>query len=239
MHIKDPDAAASAGADTTAKHARKADVTDQTEHGAKSPAVTDEAKADLPPELQAFFQAAAGLITFDYTPEQWREIAKSIQHFLAKPEAYEKALLKLLNSARSFYLETLNKPGRKREEKWRLNHWTKVGKLADTLMSELLWLARNEPHPPDPSGKERKRRFNDELDALITISVMAKKHVVGLGGLIDDGFPKTTTKMVYHSSVLVSVRRVLESSESVVIQGRWPDSTRGSPDVDERKPRAL
>ena len=39
--------------------------------------------------------------------------------------------------------------------------------------------------------------------------------------------------------VLVSVRRVLESSESVVIQGRWPDSTRGSPDVDERKPRAL
>jgi hypothetical protein len=41
------------------------------------------------------------------------------------------------------------------------------------------------------------------------------------------------------SSSLVSVRRVLESSESVVIQGRWPDSTRGSPDVDERKPRAL
>ena len=38
---------------------------------------------------------------------------------------------------------------------------------------------------------------------------------------------------------LVAVRRVLESSESVVIQGRWPDSTRGSPDVDERKPRAL
>jgi len=38
---------------------------------------------------------------------------------------------------------------------------------------------------------------------------------------------------------LVSVRRVLESSESVVIQGRWPDSTRGSSDVDERKPRAL
>ena len=35
------------------------------------------------------------------------------------------------------------------------------------------------------------------------------------------------------------VRRVLESSGLVVISGRWPDSTRGSPDVDERKPRAL
>src|ERR1035437_2099114 len=37
---------------------------------------------------------------------------------------------------------------------------------------------------------------------------------------------------------LVSVRRVLESYESVVIQGWWPDSRRVT-DVDEQEPRAL
>ena len=38
--------------------------------------------------------------------------------------------------------------------------------------------------------------------------------------------------------LLVSVRRVLESYESVVIQGWWPDSRRVT-DVDEQEPRTL
>src|SRR5277367_4580102 len=40
------------------------------------------------------------------------------------------------------------------------------------------------------------------------------------------------------SSVSVSVRRVLESYESSVIQGWWPDSRRVT-DVDEQEPRPL
>jgi hypothetical protein len=39
-------------------------------------------------------------------------------------------------------------------------------------------------------------------------------------------------------TVLVSVRRVLESYESVVIQGWWPDSRRVT-DMDEQEPRTL
>src|ERR1700674_2474823 len=60
---------------------------------------------------------------------------------------------------------------------------------------------------------------------------------------IEDGAPSSwrppwldTTSAV--APVLVSVRRVVESYESFVIQGWWPDSRRVT-DVDGRKPRAV
>jgi hypothetical protein len=129
------------------------------------------------------------------------EIAKSIQHFLAKADAYEKALLKLQSSARSFFLETFNRPGLKQQKKWRLNHWTKVDKLVDALMPEFFWLTHDERNngPPHPYGKEP---YHEDLLAPMKISVMAKSQIVSLGGKIDDGYPKTTAKTVYHSSVL-------------------------------------
>src|SRR5271166_2479785 len=40
-------------------------------------------------------------------------------------------------------------------------------------------------------------------------------------------------------AALVSVRRVLESYESDVIEGWWPVIRRGSPDVDEQEPSPL
>ena len=47
------------------------------------------------------------------------------------------------------------------------------------------------------------------------------------------------TDVVELVTVLVSIRRVVESSESVVIQGWWPDSQRGHHHVDDAEPRAL
>jgi len=38
---------------------------------------------------------------------------------------------------------------------------------------------------------------------------------------------------------LVSVSKVLESEESLMIQGRWPDSREGPPNVDDQEPQAL
>jgi hypothetical protein len=46
---------------------------------------------------------------------------------------------------------------------------------------------------------------------------------------------RSTARCLY---LLVSVLKLLESKESFVFQGRWPDSRRVT-DVDERKPRPL
>ena len=116
----------------------------QRSDDAPASASTDEPKANFPPEFQAFFEAIAHLVNFEYTAEQWMEIAKTIQHFHAKPDVHEKALWKLLNSARSYFSEKLDSPGRKRESKLRLKHWTKTGALTTALMSELSWLGRVE-----------------------------------------------------------------------------------------------
>jgi hypothetical protein len=176
----------------------------------------------LPLELQEFLRAQVELLLFDYTPEQWMEIAKSIQHF-QEPDAYENALFKLRNSARSYFLATFNQPDTKRRKKLLLKHWTKTRDLADALMSEFFWLARDELNygPPDHSGNERKP-YHENRFALMKIRLMATANLISLGGKIDDGIqrfgpeaialmkttvvyaddPKTTAKSAYHSDVL-------------------------------------
>jgi hypothetical protein len=156
---------------------------------------------ELPPALQEHMLRAAELLTFDYSPEQWAEVAKSLQPLKAKDEAIEKARGRLERAARSFFRDKLNGPGHKRQRQWKLEHWTKVDKLADALISEFFWLERDEIRhgPPDPSGKERQP-YRHQITELMKISVKAKRHVSP--NRIDDGFPRTTLKSDYHGAVL-------------------------------------
>jgi hypothetical protein len=225
MRAKRPgDTPPSANAEAKTENAREKGFADKTKHGVTSPGVADEPTTDWPPELLAFFQAQAKRIAFEYSEEQWIEIAKSIEHFHAKPDVYEKAFLKLQNSARSFFLETLNAPGLKRQKKWRVNHWTKAGKLAEALMSVFFWLARDEGNNGPPSSRNESKSYHQELLALMKIRLLATAHIVSLGGKADDGYrklgpeavalmkaivtaddvsyPRTTAKSAYHSDVL-------------------------------------
>ena len=186
MLVKRPNAAASASANAKSKHARETDVADRTK------------KPEAAPAIQAFLGAGADPITFEYTAEQWAEIARSIQQLHAKPEAIERARRELKTSARSFLWEVVNKARNKHNRKRLLWHWVRAGKLADALMAELTWFARNNVHPTSASGKP----FAEELDALTTVSVMAGKCTVTLRGKFDDGDPKATSKTRYNSRVL-------------------------------------
>lgn len=154
-----------------------------------------------PSSIQDHVQSGTKLGAFEYTVEQWAEIARSFQHFDISQEMIEKAHSQLQKSARSYLLEIVNKPKRKQARNWRLKHWIRTGKLADALISEMTWLSRNEQHPPDPSGRDRQW-YSKELEVLLAISVMAQKHAVGIREGINDGYPESTAKGLYHSRVL-------------------------------------
>jgi hypothetical protein len=155
----------------------------------------------LSPSIQDFIRAGGSLRTFDYTAEQWMEIAQSLQQFLPKQETIETVRSQLRNLARSFLLDLVDDPRHKQRKISQLKHWNKASKLADSLMSELTWLARNDPHPPDPSG-ETPNPYNEASSALMKISVKAKGRTIAVGKRIDDGYPTSTRKAAYHSNVL-------------------------------------
>ena len=137
--------------------------------------------------------------TFDYTAEQWAQIAKSIQHFETTHEAIEVARLGLQRAAQRFSERLLDGPGFKQKNALVLKHWITIGKLADALMSEFTWLDGNEPRPPDPSGNVYKP-YAELFLALKKISRIPKMRAES-DNLIDS-YPKTTAKAAYHSDVL-------------------------------------
>jgi hypothetical protein len=174
----------------------------------------------LPPTLQILFRGAAEFLIFDYSTEQWAEIAKSFQALHAEPDAVEKARVRLVSAARSYYLEDLNRPGRKQQNKWRIQHWVKAFKLADALGHEFNWLARDQVNNagPAPDGKEP---YDKQRAEVMQILLMARSNIVNLGGEVPelpwatrdtlasiagdpilDGFPNASPKSLYHSAVL-------------------------------------
>jgi hypothetical protein len=120
---------------------------------------------------------------------------------VAGQQAIEKALLQLRRSARDFLFDMVENFRQKQRRNLELKHWTKIGKLADALTLELDWLAHNTVNAPDPDDETHKP-YDEQLQALMKIRVMARGRMVNSGGRIDDGYPKTTPKAKYHSEVL-------------------------------------
>lgn len=165
--------------------------------------VTADSYKRLPHFMRPIMLRAAEHFTFDYSPEEWAKIAKSIESFEGKQEAIDEARVLLRNSARSYFLDVLNGPGHAREQKLRLQHWSKADRLSEALFSELNWVSRDElgNGPPNPDGAERKP-YDAEMLALMKIRVMARSRVVHLSEKIDDGYPKATPKAHYQFYVL-------------------------------------
>jgi hypothetical protein len=186
--------------------------------GAKARAEVPETGDDGAPNnfkdaIQEMTRVVAALATFDYTTEEWAKVAASLRPLsAADPQMIEKVRLHLVRSARSYFLQMANGPGKKQQKKWRLKHWTKVKNLADALMSEFFWLKRDSlAHgPPDPSGRER-HPYQEQLLALMEISEMAAHHTTNRNTTnrnttnrkrIDDGYPEGTLKSWYQFAVL-------------------------------------
>jgi hypothetical protein len=165
--------------------------------------VNADSLKSIPEFMRPLMLRAAAYFTFDYSPEEWAKIAKSLESLNAKRKAIEKTRVRLRNSARSYLVSKLNGPGHARQKKERLRHWVKVVGLSHTLIKEFHNLAAYEPKngPPNPDGSEREP-YNAEMLALMMIKVMAESHVASLSGNSDDGYPKARPKAHFQFDVL-------------------------------------
>ena len=77
--------------------------------------------------------------TFDYSPDQWERIAKSIETLQPPPEAIEQARERLLTIARTYYWGLFNGPVVAAKNKEIVRHWEKIERLTNDLEGELLW----------------------------------------------------------------------------------------------------
>jgi hypothetical protein len=172
--------------------------------------VTADSWKRIPKFMRPMMLSAAALLTFDYSSEEWAEIAKSLGSLNAKQEAIEKARVQLRNSARSHFLRNLNAPGQVTEKKWRLRHWLKVVGLSGALLSEFYWLEKDErKNGPANLDDAKCDAYNEVSLVLMAIKVTAESRVVSLNGKSDAIHPKTTSKARYQSDVLYQRPRIL------------------------------
>jgi hypothetical protein len=143
---------------------------------------------------------AEDLLTFDYSPEQWAEIIRSLQCLQAKPEAIEMARELLRECARSYFHEMVKSKGRKQKEKWRKQRWARIDRVSKTLIDDLHWVEQDfRSTLPPPPGHEYKNRYHNDLLAVMKINAMAKRHLP----IVDiDSMPQAKPKALYQFAVL-------------------------------------
>jgi hypothetical protein len=173
------------------------DIPDLAREIAEEEAKIDAAAGRAGSERQAGFK-------FDYTAEQWAEIAKSFEPLQPQEQVIERARVLLVWSAREYFLAAVNGPRHEMRKKLQSGHWAKVQSHADALMSQLRLLARDELGnvPPSIANFKMENAFKEALPMLLYLSVWARSRVVELGELIDDGFPKVSAKAYYQCRVL-------------------------------------